>query len=301
MTQITNLNSTTGKATTNGIEIFYESFGDTSHPAVVLIMGLDAQCVIWSSTFIAPIVEAGYRVIRFDNRDIGLSTWLDSWSKAKPYTLEDMAKDTIELLDFLSIPKAHIVGASMGGMIAQRLAISHAERVLSLTSIMSSGYMLDPNLITSFSQRNFLRVLPKLIKWAPIPLKHINMKVTVGNYLAVYKYLSGTKYEFDKATFTELFTYAIEERKGQNPKARVQQFCAIVASGSRLNELKKVDVPTLIIHGNADKLVPISHSKKLATIIPNSVYVEMEGIGHEIPRPAIPEYHKHIIENFKKA
>jgi pimeloyl-ACP methyl ester carboxylesterase len=301
MAQITNLNSTAGKAKVNGIEIFYESFGDISHPPVVLIMGLDAQCVIWSPTFIAPLVEAGYRIIRFDNRDIGHSTWFNNWNKAKPYTLEDMAKDTVGLLDFLSIPKAHLIGASMGGMIAQRLAISHSERVLSLTSIMSSGYALDPHLFTSFSQRNFMKLLPKLIRWAPIPLKHINMKVTVGNYLAVYKYLSGTKYEFDKTAFTELFTYAIEERKGQNPKARVQQFCAIVASGSRLNELKNISKPTLIIHGTADKLVPITHSQKLATIIPNSILVEMEGIGHEIPRPAMPEYHKHIIENFRKA
>lgn len=301
MAQITNLNSTTGKAEVNGIEIFYESFGDNSHPTVVLIMGLDAQCVIWSHSFIAPIVEAGYRVIRFDNRDIGYSTWLDGWNKAKPYTLEDMAKDTVGLLDFLSISKAHLIGASMGGMIAQRLAISHSERVLSLTSIMSSGYALDPKLITSFSQRNLMKVLPKLIKWAPIPLKHINLKVTVDNYLAVYKYLSGTKYDFDKTAFTQLFTYAIEERKGQNPKARVQQFCAIVASGSRLNELHKITSPTLIIHGTADKLVPHTHSKKLASMIPNSVLVEMDGVGHEIPRPAMPEYHKHIIENFKKA
>ena len=133
-----------GKVRSNGIELYYESFGKPSNPAIVLIMGLDAQCVIWSMGFIEPLVKAGYNVVRFDNRDIGLSTWIDDWYRSTPYTLEDMAADTVGLLDALQIKKAHIMGASMGGMIAQRVAISYPERVLSLTSIMSSGYVLNP-------------------------------------------------------------------------------------------------------------------------------------------------------------
>jgi pimeloyl-ACP methyl ester carboxylesterase len=284
-----------GKANTNGIELYYEVFGEETNPAILLIMGLDAQCLLWSETFIEPLLSAGYQVVRFDNRDIGHSTWLNNWKKSQPYTLEDMAKDTIGLLDYLGIEKAHFIGASMGGMIAQRLAISHSERVLTITSIMSSGHTLDPQTIESFYQRNFIKILPKIIKWLPVKINHIKQKSSVANYLTLYKFLAGTKYEFDKEYFSGLFTHVIEERKGQNPRARFQQFCAIVASGSRLHELQNIEVPTLILHGTADKLVPIAHAKKYAPLIKGSVFIELDGVGHEIPKAALPEVHAHLL------
>jgi pimeloyl-ACP methyl ester carboxylesterase len=300
MSQITNLSSKSGKAKANGIELFYESFGNETDPAVVLIMGLDAQCVIWSYAFIEPIVMAGFRVIRFDNRDIGHSTWLHDWHKTKPYTLEDMALDTLGLLDFLKIEKAHFIGASMGGMIAQRISISHAERVLSLTSIMSSAFILDASLENSALRKMFLKAAPKILKYLPIKNKWTSHNTTVESYMALYKYLAGTKHSFDKEYFKALFSYSILERKGQNPKARFQQFSAIVASGSRLKELTKIHVPTLLIHGTADKLIPYFHSKKMAGLIKNAQFIEMEGIGHEIPRAELPEYHRHILGHLKK-
>jgi pimeloyl-ACP methyl ester carboxylesterase len=290
----------TGKAKANGIEIYYESFGNDEDQAIVLIMGLDAQCLIWSKYFIEPLVYNGYRVIRFDNRDIGLSTWIDDWHRSKPYTLEDMAKDTVELLDFLGIEKAHFIGASMGGMITQRLAISHAKRVITATFIMSSAYSLDPDAATTIAQKLFLKAAPKLIKWMALPNKWTSHKVTVPTYLATYKFLSGTKYNFDKEYFTELFTYLIEERKGQNPHARYRQLCAVIASGSRLNELEKIECPSLILHGTADKLVPIFHSRKYSKFIKTAKFIELDGIGHEIPRAAIPEVHDYILEHLKK-
>jgi pimeloyl-ACP methyl ester carboxylesterase len=299
MTENIDINKDFGKAKTNGIELYYERFGHQIDPAIVLIMGLDAQCVLWSMHFIEPLVMAGYQVIRFDNRDIGLSTWIENWHKSKPYTLEDMALDTVGLLDHLGIEKAHFIGASMGGMIAQRLGISHTERVLSLTSIMSSGHSLDPKPFSSIYKKALMRIIPKLIKWAPLPIAHINLKVSVNNYLALYKFLSGTKYNFDRDFFADLFKYAIEERKGQNPKARFQQFCAIVASGSRYHELKNIKAKALILHGTADKLVPIAHSRKYAPLIPNSKFIELEGIGHEIPRAALPEVHAYLLNHLK--
>ena len=292
---------TTGKANTNGIELYYESFGLDTNPVVLLIMGLDAQCVMWSDAFIEPIVNAGFRVIRFDNRDIGHSTWIENWKKTKPDTLEDMALDTVGLLDFLKIEKAHIIGASMGGMITQRLAISHAQRVLSITCIMSTGFALDGQLEKSPFRKLFLKMAPKILKYVPVKNRWTNHKTTVEGYLALYKFLSGTKYPFDVRYFTEVFRYVILERKGQNPKARLQQFCAVVASGSRLNELHKINRPALIIHGTADKLVPISHSEKLAKNIKNATFIAMEGIGHEIPRAALSEYHELIFKHLQNA
>jgi pimeloyl-ACP methyl ester carboxylesterase len=288
-----------GKANANGLEIYYEIFGDTTNPTILLIMGLDAQCLLWSEAFIEPLVKAGFQVIRFDNRDIGLSTWIDNWKKSMPYSLEDMANDTIGLMDFLKIKKAHVIGASMGGMIAQRLAISHAKRIISLTSIMSSGHSLDPKAYESMYQKIFMRIAPQLIKYVPLNLKHIKQKGTVESYLTLYKYLSGTKYEFDKEYFRGIFTEVIEVRKGQNPKARFQQFCAIVASGSRLKELATIKLPTLVLHGNADKLVPIFHAEKYAPLIKNSKFVILDGVGHEIPRGALDEVHGHLIAHLK--
>jgi pimeloyl-ACP methyl ester carboxylesterase len=297
MTENIELITKKGKATSNGIEIYYESFGADTKPAVVLIMGLDAQCIMWSEAFILPIVAAGFRVIRFDNRDIGHSTWIKDWKKTQPYTLEDMALDTVGLLDFLQIKKAHFIGASMGGMITQRLAISYPNRVLSITSIMSTGHPLDTTMFKSPARKLFLKMAPTILKYLPVKNRWTSHKITVEAYLALYKYLAGTKYPFDREYFTEMFTKAILERKGQNPKARIQQFCAVVASGSRLNELTKIITPTLVIHGNADKLVPLAHSQKLADSIKNAIFVEMDGVGHEIPRGALPEYHQQIIRH----
>ncbi|MDP5122233.1 MAG: alpha/beta hydrolase [Spirosomaceae bacterium] len=288
------------KAKSNGIEIYYETFGKPENPAVLLIMGLDCQCVMWSMDFIEPLVAAGYYVIRFDNRDIGLSTWMNDWNKKKLYTLEDIARDAIGLLDAINIPKAHIIGASMGGMIAQRIALSHAEKVLSLTSIMSSGYALNPSAVKSFSTKIAFRLMPYLVKKVRIKNKILDGKVTVDSYLATYKkVLAGTKYPFNEAYFRKLFSYSILERKGQNPKARYQQLCAIVASGSRLKELPKINVPTLILHGTADKLVPPIHAKIYAPLIPNAKMVWLEGVGHEIPTGALPQVHEEILALFK--
>lgn len=285
-----------GKVPSNGLEIYHQAFGNPQNPAILLTMGLDAQCTIWSPSFINPLVEAGFYVIRYDNRDIGLSTWLEDWQRSNPYSLEDMAKDAIGLLDNLGIEKVHVVGASMGGMISQRLAISYPERVLSLTSIMSSGYSfqvsVQPTLVGMFQAA----VIPFLVRNVEIKTKFTHFDVTVGNYLSVYKRLAGTAYPFQEAYFKELFHYNIVERKGQNPKAKIQQLSAIIASGSRLRELPQIKAPTLVLHGTADTLVPPVHAKTYAPYIPEHKLVWLEGVGHEIPRAIIPKVHQEMFE-----
>ena len=284
----------------NGINIYYQAFGMPENPAVLLIMGLDAQCVMWSMPFIEPLVAAGYYVIRFDNRDIGLSTWMNDWHRSRPYTLEDMAKDAVGLLDALQIEKAHIIGASMGGMIAQRIAISHADRVLSLTSIMSTGFALDPKAAGKVYIKFMLWIMPFLVKRVTLKTKLLNIKVDVKSYTATYRSLAGKKYPFNYDYFKALFTYSILERKGQNPRAIMQQYCAIVASGSRLKEMHKINVPTLILHGTDDKLVPPSHAKIYAPLIPKAKMVWMDGVGHEIPLGVLPQVHEEILEHLNK-
>jgi pimeloyl-ACP methyl ester carboxylesterase len=290
-----------GKAPVNGIEIYFETFGKAENPAIILIMGLDAQCVIYGEGFIRPLVDAGFYVIRFDNRDIGLSTWMnETWHRSRPYTLEDMAKDSVELLDFLKIEKAHIIGVSMGGMIAQTMAINRSDKILSLTSIMSSGYTLNPKIAATFKQKILLQLLPFFIKRFYVKNKYSEHKVSVGSYVATYKLLRGNRFPFDENYFREVFKEGIEIRKGQNPRARYQQFCAIVASGSRLKKLPQIKAPTLIVHGTADPLVKPKHAEIYAPLIPNSKLLMIEGMGHELPKGALIEILPVIIEHLKR-
>jgi pimeloyl-ACP methyl ester carboxylesterase len=287
-----------GKTPVNSIEIYYETFGKPENPAILLIMGLDAQCVIYSENVINPLVKAGFYVIRFDNRDIGLSTWMnDTWHRSRPYSLEDMAKDSVELLNFLQIKQAHLIGVSMGGMIAQHIAIDFPEKVLSLTSIMSSGFTLNPAIFSKFSHKLIVRLAPFLIKRFYFKNKYSEHKVSVGSYIATYRLLRGKRFEFDEPHLRQVFTESIEVRKGQNPRARYQQFCAIVASGSRLKKLGQIKAPTLVIHGTADPLVNPKHAEVYAPLIPNSKLLMIEGMGHELPKGALAEVLPEIIKH----
>lgn len=289
-----------GKAPCNNIEIYFETFGQKHNPAILLIMGLDAQSILFTKEFIEPLVEAGYYVIRFDNRDIGLSTWMnDGWHRKQPYTLEDMAKDSIELLDYLSIAKAHIIGVSMGGMIAQRIAISYPERILCLVSIMSSGFALDHEAVPLLIGRPLVRLVPFFLRNLSINSRLVFPRVTVENYMKTYRRLNGKAFPLNHTQLRNIFVEGIEQRKGQNPKAIFQQFCAIVASGSRLNELSKINAPTLVIHGTKDPLIWPIHATIYAPKIPNAKMLWIEGMGHQMPRPVLDIVLPAIIEHLK--
>ncbi|RFS13780.1 alpha/beta fold hydrolase [Emticicia sp. C21] len=291
----------TGKAPCNNIEIYYETFGEKQHPAILLIMGLDAQSIMFTNDFIEPLVKAGYYVIRFDNRDIGLSTWLnDTWHRKRPYTLEDMAQDSIELLDYLSINKAHIIGVSMGGMIAQRIAISYPERIMCLVSIMSSGFILDPGAVPFFRGRSFMKLIPFFLKNFTVKSKLAFPAITVESYVNTYRRLNGKTFPFNHNHLRTVFTEGIETRKGQNPRARFQQFCGIAASGSRLHELVKIKAPTLVIHGTEDPLIPPIHATIYAPKIPDAKMLWVEGMGHQMPKPVLEIIMPAIIEHLKK-
>jgi pimeloyl-ACP methyl ester carboxylesterase len=279
----------------NGIEVYYEAFGDPGNPAVLLVMGMDEQCTLWFPYFYEPIVQAGHHVVRFDNRDCGLSQWIDDWDEKRPYTLEDMAADTVGLMDALGIEKAHLVGASMGGMICQRIAIDRPNRVHTLTSIASSGFPLDPDpdLQPDASSDVIHAISEDLI--ARYPSYRTAADETIEYRLGVLRLFTGSRFPFDEPLHRGTQTKNILDRRGFNPLAQAHQLAAVVASGSRLNELKRITAPTLIIHGTEDPLLPRGHAIKCASRIPGARLVWMDGVGHEIPAGVMGQVQQEMV------
>lgn len=273
-------------ALVNDISICYQTFGEHRSPPVLLIMGLAAQQIHWDDNFCQQLADKGYWVIRFDNRDIGNSTKLqdakqpsmisalaNQWFNrdiAAPYNLDDMAKDTLGLLDHLQIDTCHLVGASMGGMIAQCIAILAPERVASLTSIMSTtGDRSLPKAKAS--------VIAKIMK--PVPQDEEDY---VRHALKMWRVLHGEHFEFDETRTEGIMRRA--RKRCFNPAGVWRQTCAIMASPDRTHLLRRFDIPTLVIHGDADPLVPVECGHATAKAIPNSELKILEGMGHTLPR-----------------
>lgn len=284
----------TGYAKNNGVSIWYELMSDetTNKGTVLLVGGLSTTAMIWQSYTYEPFLKAGYQVIRFDHRNAGMSDWLETKS-----SLEDMAKDAIAILDQLNIDKVHLVGMSMGGMISQRLAISHSKRVLSLTSIMSTGYFDDPELtqVTKSFVANIWR----------FGLRHRDLKKMDNRlklHLSIYRSLIGDGgYAFNDKEKLQKAYYEITKRNGYNPKSRERHGYAIKKSGSRYEELKQLSLPTLVIHGTADPLILFEHAQKYAEMIPNATKLFIKGMGHDFPRIHMKKMTTAIFENFEKA
>jgi pimeloyl-ACP methyl ester carboxylesterase len=278
-------------ARANGIDICYDIFGDAGAEPMLLIMGLGAQMVLWDDAFCEQIAARGFRVIRFDNRDIGQSTKLSGGKRltavellklrflkipvAAPYRLRDMAEDTTGLMDVLGIKSAHLVGASMGGMIAQEIAISFPQRVRSLTSIMSTTG--NPRIPPP------TRAAAAMLM-APPP-------TTKDEYLArfaqTWKILRVGSFPQDEALDRARAERCFE--RGLNPAGVGRQLRAILASGSRKERLHTVRAPTLVIHGTVDPLVHPAGGKDTAASIPGAKLLMIEGMGHAVPIPMWPE------------
>jgi len=290
------------KAKANNIELEYDTFGDPSSEPLLMIMGLGAQMIRWPEELCEMFVKKGFYVIRFDNRDIGLSTKFDdagiqdimkAMMKAQrgktfdaPYTLNDMADDAAGLLDFLNIEKAHICGASMGGMIAQTFALRHPSRVKSLVSIMSSTG--DPGLPQPGPEA--MKVL-----LTPAPT---DREANIEHSIKVLRFLYGSGFPFDE-------NYA-REFAGRNydrsfyPDGLNRQLTAILASGSRKEALKATNIPTLVIHGGDDPLVPLEGGKDTAESIPNAELLIIDGMGHSLPPETWEQVTDAIARNARK-
>ncbi len=281
---------TTRTLASNGIDLCVETFGTERAPPIVLIMGLGAQMITWPEPFCETLAAKGFHVVRFDNRDIGQSTKLTHLGVPNtmalmgeialgrkltvPYTLKDMATDTVGLLDQLGLDRAHIVGASMGGMVGQELAINYASRMRSLTSIMSSTG--DPRLPAASPEAT-------AILFTPAPTDHDGY---VKHYAKVLQVLRGPHFPEEAAEDAERIERVFA--RGVNPQGVTRQFAAILASGNRTKALQTVKLPTLVIHGDADPLVRVEAGTATAAAISGSKLEIIPNMGHSLPRAIWP-------------
>ncbi len=280
-------------AQANGIEICFDTFGDPADPTVLLVMGLGSQMIHWDPEFCQSIVDRGFHVVRFDNRDMGESTRIDQPvdifavmgavgsgdMPAVPYLLADMAADATGVLDHLGIERAHIFGVSMGGMIVQTIAIEHPERVITMTSVMSTTG--DPDVGTPTGE-----AMTALM--SPPPQTREQLQDAAVHHAGVW----GSPELYDDQLLRRTAGEAWD--RGYNPAGTARQLAAIVASGSRSGGLAQIDIPTLVIHGTADTLVQPTGGERTAEVVPDAKLLVVEGMGHDLARPLWPQ----VIEAF---
>ncbi|HTJ46600.1 MAG TPA: alpha/beta fold hydrolase [Kofleriaceae bacterium] len=274
------------RARVGDVELEYVVHGADDATPLVIVMGLGAQMVLWDERFVRALVERGFRVIAFDNRDVGASTRLDHLPVpppipvlarsfaglpiAAPYTLSDMARDTIGLMDHLAIDRAHVLGVSMGGMIAQHLAIEHPRRVLTLTSIMSSpGGRYLPRFT---AMRALMKPMGKTVAEAE------------QRFVDVWRVIGSPAYPLEEDRLRRVAREAFA--RGASPRGFLRQLAAIAASGDRRARLRKVATPSLVIHGREDPLIPARAGRATARALRDARYLEMVGMGHDLP-PAL--------------
>ncbi len=269
-----------------GIELFYETRGDPANEPILLVMGLGAQMILWPEEFVDALVERGFHVIRYDNRDIGLSQKMGEakppkivwqvlrarigWKASVPYTLRDMADDGAGLLEALGIDRAHVVGASMGGMIAQLMAVHHEDKLLSLTSIMSTTG--NPKLPQA--EKHAIEALT-----APLPSMEENVLVAHG--MNVQQQIGSPGYPADLDRRRERVTQMVQ--RNVYPPGLPRQLAAIIDDGDRRARLARVTTPTLVLHGEADPLIKLQAGEETAASIPGARLVTIPGWGHDLP------------------
>lgn len=280
--------------TAHGIRLEYDEFGDRTAPPLLLIMGLATQMIAWPENFCESLADEGFRVIRFDNRDIGLSQKFDGHRVPGPlklmlssrfglpikvpYTLADMARDAIGLLDALAIDSAHVVGASMGGMIAQHIGFSHGERLRTLTSIMSttgdrSLPGVDFEIVRAFLKR---------------PDRNADRDAVIAHSMRLWRLIGSPELREPDDALRERIEASLD--RSFYPPGFARQWAAIAADGSRTERLRKISAPTLVIHGKADRLVPTAGGVHTAEQIPGARLELIEGMGHDLPQPLLPRF-----------
>ncbi|MEO0331115.1 MAG: alpha/beta hydrolase, partial [Bacteroidota bacterium] len=282
----------TGYADSDEVRIWYEIVGKpkSTKGTILLIRGLTRTALHWHPSFYEPMIEAGYQVIRFDNRDVGMSDWIEDWSEENAYTVHDMAKDAIAVLNAIGVDRVHLVGISLGGAIAQEVVIHYPERVLTLTTIASSGESRHDLPDIPDIAKNYTRKLGKIIlRYAFLGGEKNEVRLALASDYATK---GEAEYTYDTKNTVQRILYELRERNGSNSKALNQQLYAGDNSEPRFEHLAKLEIPVLIVHGTKDFLLDIEHSKKLASVIPNAQTLWVEGMGHDIP----PEYVDQIIE-----
>ncbi len=294
------------KIIANNIKIeVVDSAPDAPHlPVVLLIMGLGMQLTAWPPGLVRALINAGYRVIRFDNRDCGLSDKFDAlgvpnlaWQGMKyklglrikpPYSTHDMALDALGVLDALNIDLAHIVGVSMGGMVAQRVALMAPARTLTLTSLMSSS-----------GARGLPAATPAVTRQLLSRPKGTGKQAAIEHSVKLFKAIGSPGFPPDEAFLRERVTLATE--RCFNPPGIARQMVAIVADNTRASELVKITAPTLVLHGKADPLVPFACGQDTAKRIPGARLVGIDGMGHDLPPGVVEHILMHLLPHLQTA
>jgi pimeloyl-ACP methyl ester carboxylesterase len=275
------------RAQVGDLDLAYETFGNAGDPPVLLVMGLATQMIGWPDDFCAGLAARGHFVVRFDNRDIGLSTHLDSAGAADvlavlggdtssvPYALADLADDTVGLLDALGLGAVHVVGASMGGMIAQLVALRHPGRVRSLTSIMSTTG--DPTVGGPSEAALAVLLAPPAT----------DREGALQRVVDTYRVIGSPGFEFDESSVRDRAGLSFD--RAYDPAGVARQLGAVLTTPDRTHDLKAVSVPTLVIHGSEDALVNVSGGRATAAAVPGAELLVVDGMGHDLPREVWPE------------
>ena len=291
------------QAHTNGINLEYETFGDPKNPAILLIMGLGAQLILWPEEFCETLARAGHYVIRFDNRDVGLSSKVVHRQRPRlmhaavksllgfplkvPYTLDDMARDTAGLMDALQLGDAHVVGASMGGMIAQILAAKHPERVRSLVLLMTTSG--NPRLPAPS-----LKLRLRLVKRPSSK----DRESLIRHSMETWRLIGSPHFPPHEGVLRAKVERSFD--RGAYPRGMAHQTLAIIASGSRVPLLKRISAPTLVIHGEKDPLIPVAAAHDLVRHIPGAGIEIIEGMGHDLPPELLPKLAEMILRQVRR-
>lgn len=286
----------TGFVLSNNVKIWYELISPTT-PAkgvVCLLMSNAADGLMWPPSFINRFTSAGFEVLRFDYRGTGQSDWIPNWSNENAYSLSDMATDVKSILDALDISRVHLFGFSLGGMIAQEVAINYPDKVLSLTLLMTTGDATDSSMKV-FSLKPFIRSFINSIPIMKYRIMGGERNLIIERILKMKLVLDDNS--FDVKETAQQVLYDLRKRKGINIKAVFQHFRAVAISGSRYDKLKSLKLPALIIHGTNDEMFPLEHGKKLVELIPNAKFIWLDGVGHMFPIPNMDAVIKKVFEN----
>ncbi|MBG0776640.1 MAG: alpha/beta fold hydrolase [Desulfovibrionaceae bacterium] len=287
------------QAIANGITIEYDTFGDSHSPALLLIMGGGSQMIYWETEFCGLLTGKGFHVIRFDNRDVGLSTKFEQAGvpdilaamagkpTEPPYSLEDMADDAVGLLDALGIEKAHVCGASVGGMIAQVVSYRHPDRVLSLTSIMSSTGNPDLPKIKD-------EILAEVYK--PIPDER---EACIAHQVDMWRKLWSPGFAFEEERLKHLVGESFD--RSYYPQGMARQGLAVVVHGYPKSSIASIKAPTLVIHGDKDPFMPVEGGRETARLIPGAKLLVIEGMGHDLPTETWPTITNAMAEHMSAA
>lgn len=289
-----------GRTAANGVELEYEILGDLTDPVLLLVGGLGAQLVSWDDDFCEVLGALGLAIVRFDNRDVGRSSLVDDprdpvellaqrmsgGEVEPPYRVADMADDAAALLDALGIDAAHVLGSSMGGMISQALAIAHPDRVLSLTSVMSTT-----------GDRSVGKAKPEVFAamMAPLPA---DPGAAVDHRVALTAAMAGPA-GIDEARARR--RAEVEQARAADPRGVVRQLLGVVSSPPRTEALAHVAVPTLVVHGDADPVIDLSGGRQTAAAVPGAELLVLEGVGHELPERVWPLVASHLATTVDRA